>query len=138
MYLLIFFLAFLILNLAAGIYFAVEWETERKKSGAPAVVYIVLAAVATLIFLLSLPYISKVLLSFLDLGFKELLVYSYLAAMLALSIVMVSDWSRDRDSKFYKSWRMMAFIVLPAVMLFITSGIIYYAYKQGKKELIFS
>lgn len=138
MYILIFFLFFLVLNVTAAIYFAIEWEKEKKKDNAPTVIYIILACVASLIFLLTLPYISKVLLSFLDLGFKEILVYSYLGLILALSILLTVNWNNDKDKDFIKSWRMMLFLILPIVMLLTTIGIVYFAIQQGKTELIFS
>lgn len=131
MFILILFVLLLIANIVGGIMFASKWKTERKKDSAPTVVYIVLIIAALIAFLLILPYTSKIFLAFMGLGFREIFVYTYIGAIIFISVMIISDWKSLENTDFVKSWQTLLFTILPLCVFVLMMGIFYYARKTG-------
>jgi len=133
-FVLIIFLILLIANIIGGIYFASNWDSEKIKDSPPNIVYIILIIAVLVVFIMLLPFLSKFLLAFMNFTFKDFFVIAYIIITIVLSILLIADWGSLENTEFFKSWKMMLFIVSPILMLLIMLGIIYYSYKLGSLE----
>lgn len=136
MFILLFLILLVILNICASVIFAINWDKEKENGSPPLLIYITLGAALSILFILIIPYLSKLILTFIKLSFKEIFVYAYLIALVTICYIIVQDWDNVKHENFKNSWKLIVFLVAPICIFLIVLSMLYYAKKSGQLKSI--
>lgn len=136
MFILLFLILLVILNISASVIFAINWDKEKENGSPPLLIYITLGAALSILFILIIPYLSKLILTFINLSFKEIFVYAYLVSLAIICYIIVQDWDNVKHENFKNSWKLIVFLVAPIFIFLIILSMLYYAKKSGQLKSI--
>lgn len=136
MFILLFLILLVILNISASVIFAINWDKEKENDSPPLLIYITLGAALSILFILLIPYLSKLILTFINLSFKEIFVYAYLVSLAIICYIIVQDWDDVKHENFKNSWKLIVFLVAPIFIFLIILSMLYYAKKSGQLKSI--